>query len=417
MSTFRYIYRVIVEAIQGFMKDECFYKSSALTFYTLLSIVPILALAFGIAKGFGLEEYLEKEVTARLLEQPEISHQIIIFAYSLLAHTHGGWIAIIGLISLLWTSIQLFSNVEHSLNVIWQVKTHRSYLRQFSDYLAMLIMGPIFFIASSAFSVMAIAEFNKVSEEISAFKALSPIIFSLSGFFPFIMNWILFTCIYFFLPNTKVKLRYALTAGILAGTAYQIVEWIYIHFQIGVANYGAIYGSFAALPLFMVWVNTSWTIVLAGAEIAYHMEITPSIGSPYSYQYVTKKQIGLWLAGYCADQFLKGNPPVSLNKIEKETGAALSTIKNVAQELYEAGILDENQQHCILIARNPEDIKIKNIFDALDKNEEKYAIMMSPQFLHFDQTIKDMENYAANSPHNKSLKEVLLLEKQSRTSQ
>jgi membrane protein len=386
----RYLYRVIIGTIRGFIHDECFYKASALTFYTLLSIVPIFAIAFGVAKGFGLEKYIEQELSARLLDQPQITHQIIIFANAVIANAHGGVIAIFGLIGLVWTMIQLFTNIELSLNFIWKVKS-RTFMRQIRDYISMILFGTLLFVASSALSLIPIGKFN-------AFFNHALIIIS-----PFIVNWFLFSCIYYFIPNTKVKLRYALTGGIAAGTFYQLIQWIYINFQIGVASYGAIYGSFAALPLFLVWVNTSWTIVLAGAELAYHLEITPKIPRNYSFQYASKKQIGLWLTSHCAEEFMNGNPPIMVSQIEHESGLPQSVIKSVAQILCAEGILDEDQQQRFIIAKNPDDIKIKEVLEAFDKNEEKFAIAFSPQFVNlFENIEEDVDLY------DKSIKEISL---------
>ena len=394
MATIRYLLKVFIYATRGIIQDECFYKASALTFYTLLSIVPILAIALGIAKGVGLEHYLEQEINARFLEQPEISHQMIIFAYAILSNTHGGIIALLGVISLLWTSLQLLSNVELSLNYIWRVKS-RAFLTQISYYSLILFLVSVIVITSSALSVY----FIKYSYQISY----------LFKIFPFIMNWILFASIYHFLPNTLVKWKYAIPAGIIAGTAYQIVQWIYIHFQIGVASYGAIYGSFAALPLFLVWVNTSWTIVLAGAEIAFNLEVTPKVTGPHQFQYATQKQIGLWLTAYCTQEFLKGNPPTPLSKIESMTGLPQTVVKKVSQILGAQGILDEDQHSCLLLAKSPEEIKLKEIIAAFDKYDEKYPVTQSSQILQFDQAIEDLEKQIIASPFNKPIKDLLLM--------
>lgn len=240
---------IILKVIKNFIKDECFYKAACLSFYSLLSIVPILAVAFGIATELGFEKYLIIEVQSRLLEQPQLADQIISFAYSMLQRTHGGLIAIIGVISFLWTSIQLFNAMEHTFNAIWGIKEDRSYGKQAIDYLIMLFFGPLFLVGASTLSFLAAG------------------IFSLRLISLFII-WTLFFLIYKFVPNTKVNGLHALLAAVITGSIYQMLEWTYIHFQIGVANYGAIYGSFAALPLFLVWMNTSWCIVLAGVEFS-----------------------------------------------------------------------------------------------------------------------------------------------------
>lgn len=268
----RQIYNIISGAVRGFIADECSYKSSSLTLYTLLALVPILAVALGIAKGMGLEQYLESELKVRLLDQPELAHQIISFAYSLLDQVHGGWLALIGLIGFLWTSLQLFGNIEYAFNVIFKVKSHKSYIRQYSEYLLLLILGILFFIISSSLAIMTVIHLNVASKQYEAIGFLSPYLKMIFRSFPFVINGILFTFIYKYFINSKITWKNTLFAGIVAGSAYQILEWIYFSFQIGVASYSSVYGSFAALPLFLVWVNWSWSIVLAGAELIYQLE-------------------------------------------------------------------------------------------------------------------------------------------------
>jgi membrane protein len=403
----RYIFRVCWAALQGFMKDDCFNKASGLTFYTLLSIVPILAVAFGIANSIGFEKYLEREVTARLLDQPELAHRITSFAYSVLERTHGGAIALAGVIGLLWTSMGLLGNIEYSLNVIWNVAKPRSYARQFRDYLYVLILCSIFFVISSSFSVLTIAEIDRVSQQSHLIKSISPFLFFAIGFTPFLINWILFSFIYIYMPNTKVQWKSAIIAGLIAGVVYQIVQWVYIHFQIGVANYGAIYGSFAALPLFLVWMNTSWIVTLGGAELARHLELIPRISRKDRYEWIDEHTLGLWIAAYCAKEFMKGQPPIPIQKLANESGASISTIHHIAYQLHHEGILAVNDQNCFLMAKEPADIKIKDVLDALEKEFiATFPVKASPQFHEYNQSIKELELSLASSPSNKSLKDL-----------
>lgn len=267
-----HVFSTVSETVKGFISDECGYKSSSLTFYTLLSIVPILSMALGIAKGIGLEQYLEAELKVRLLDQPEMAHQIISFAYSMLDQVHGGWLALLGLIGFLWTSLQLFGNIEYAFNAIFKTQSSKSYFRQYMEYFFMLILGSLFFIISSSLAVMTMVQLNLVSQEYAWVDFLSPYLKQLLKSFPFVVNGLLFTLIYKYFINVKISWLNTLLGGIVAGSAYQCLEWIYLYFQIGVASYGAVYGSFAALPLFLVWVNWSWSIVLAGAELIHQLE-------------------------------------------------------------------------------------------------------------------------------------------------
>lgn len=394
----------LMASIQGFIKDDCFSKASSLTFYTLLSIVPILAVAFGIAKGFGFENYLQSVIESKI-EQGEIANQLITFSYNALDQAHGGIIASAGLLILFWTSLQLISKIEHALNEIWEIKSQRSYGRQFSDYLAIIILCPIFFVLTSSFSIYAITMVIQISQQYLLIKAVSPYLLIFLKLIPFLLNWILFSFLYIFLPNTTVPWRNAIFGGIIAGTLYQIINWIYIHFQIGVADYSAIYGSFAALPLFLVWVNVSWQVVLLGAEVAYHFDVS-SVGSEGAQHLASKKHIGLAITTYCCVAFLRGKKPVTIQEITHEVGATQRVVSFIAMELFEANILAKDLHGGFLPAKNPSDISIKTIFDALEEKSLKYPILSLPHVEAYENTLMQFENAFSHSESNLSLKDL-----------
>lgn len=254
-----------------FWKEGIYLRASALTFYSLLSIVPVFAMAFGIAKGFGFEKILEKQIKTQLfgVVSPEVINKIITFSNNLLMSTKGGMIAGIGLIGLFWTIIRVIGNIELAFNEIWGIKKQRSFGRKFSDYLSAMLICPVLLILSSSATVFIKTQLVHMMTRFSLIGYLSPIIFFSLKFLPLFVLWALFTFLYIFLPNTKVQFSAGLFAGIIAGTIYQIAQWAYLTFQIGVARYNAIYGSLAALPLFLFWLQISWIIVLIGAEFSY----------------------------------------------------------------------------------------------------------------------------------------------------
>ncbi len=264
--------RVIIIAFEEFKKNRCVHRASALTFYVLLSIVPIVALIFGISKGFGFEEMLKKELTDKLSSTPEIIDQVWTFSQRLLENTKGGLIAGVGLIILFYTVMRTLGNVESAFNDIWKVKKPRTWVRRFTDYLSVMLIAPIFLIASSSTTVFISTQLKTLSEKQEFLQAFTPFLYDLLKFTPYLLIISLFTLMYIIIPNTRVNRKGAIVAGVLAGTAYQITQFFYIRFQINVSSYNAIYGSFAALPLFLFWMRISWLIVLFGAEIAYAVE-------------------------------------------------------------------------------------------------------------------------------------------------
>lgn len=405
--------RLIISAGRGFNLDECYLKASALTFYSILSIVPVLAVAFGIAKGFGFEQHLESTIRERFQDQPEVATSVIQFAYSMLQHAQGGVIAGIGIIVLLYTVIRLMANIETSLNDIWKVRTARPWARRFSDYLATIIFCPIFFAASSSVSIFMMTQIIRATREIGYYDTLSPLIALAFHLFPFILAWSLFSFIYILMPNTRVKLRYGVIGGVLAGTAYQLLQYVYIKFQIGVSSYGAIYGSFAALPLFLMWIQLSWLIVLAGAEIAYHAEnenyeFFKRAVSSQQMAAVSKRLLGVLFACRCVQAFLKGEAPVSLTQLAQESGVSQLQTRDILETLTGAGILAElkkqGSEECFQPGKDVGAITVMCVCDAMD-SAKGHTLMAysSPDIATIDTSIKAIEEETKRSPANLTL--------------
>lgn len=240
-------------------------QASALTYSTLLAIVPMLAVVFAIARGFGYNRYIEMWFREMLSSQPQVADVIVGFVNSYLVHTKSGIFLGVGLIFMLYTVLMLVNNIEATFNQIWQVNNSRPILRSFANYLAMFFLFPIIIVISTGLSVFM----ETVAGSMVDLALLRPVIRKLLHFSPYMLMSILFIGLYVYMPNTKVRLSCAIVPGILAGIAMQVLQIVYIHSQIWVTGYNAIYGSFAALPLFMLWIQMSWAICLFGAQLTY----------------------------------------------------------------------------------------------------------------------------------------------------
>lgn len=275
ISLIKGFYQYIFTLVKSFIADNCQTKASALAFYSLLSIVPFLAVLFGIAQEFGFGNALENTITSRLIQQPEIADKLIEFAYTSLKNTQGSIIASIGIITLLWTVLGLLNNVETVFNEIWKIPTGRSYGKKFRDYITVLFVAPFFLVGASSMNIYLTTQLKQDYDNLIV-EAVTPVLLMLLKLFPFLLMWMLMTFIYTFIPNTKAHIKANLVAGLITGTLFQLWQWVYIRFQIGVSSYGAIYGSFAAVPLFMMWLQIGWLIVLAGAELAVKLKTAKS---------------------------------------------------------------------------------------------------------------------------------------------
>jgi membrane protein len=301
-------------------------------------------MAFGVSKGFGLQERLERQILEALPNQREVALRIIDYAHAFLENTQGGIIAGVGVAVLIWVVIRLMGNIEKSLNDIWGIRKGRSLRRKFADYLSLMIIAPLLFVVASSVAVLITSQAALLAGRVPFLATAGPIASGLLKLLPFAAAWALFTLLYVFMPNTNVKLESGLLGGVLAGTLYQVVQWVYIKFQVGASAYGVVYGSFAALPLFLVWLHTSWLVVLFGAEISF------AVQNEHTYEFEPdcervsdrmKRVVALRLVQICAEDFQAGKDPRNEQEFAAALGIPMRLIREVLSELVEARVLSE----------------------------------------------------------------------------
>ena len=334
------IAKKLLLAIRFFTTKGVLQKASALTYSTLLAIVPITAVVFAIARGFGYSKYIEVWFRDAFESQPQVAEVIIGFVNSYLVHTKSGVFLGIGLIFMLYTVLMLVSNVEDAFNEIWQVKKPRSIFRTFTDYLAMFFLFPIIIVLTSGISIFMAT----IASSMPDFLLLGPTLRFLIDLIPYVLMSGMFMALYIFMPNTHVKPINALFPGILAGFAMQGLQIFYIHSQIFLSSYNAIYGSFAALPLFMLWTQISWTICLFGAELCYtnqnldYYDYDANAGE-ISHRY--KILLCSLLMSRICKRFADGGKPYTLLELREETTIPIRFVTDLVYELIDAELLIE----------------------------------------------------------------------------
>lgn len=256
-------FRLFSFGIIDFIKNKGPQIASSLTYYTLLAIVPILALSIGIADHLGIREYLEKGLSEYFQDQTQVLDLVLTFTDNLLRTAQSEIVSAIGGFILFLSAIQLLFNMELFFSSIWKIEEKRKIKNRFVIYLLLILLVPTFLIFSGIFKVIIMQRLQFIIESWPFFDYLNFLIKLL----PYMLIWFLFTLIYFLLPKTKVKFSFALISALIAGTIYEISQWLYFYFQVGVTNYSAIYSSFAALPLFLIWLQFSWMIFLFGAQL------------------------------------------------------------------------------------------------------------------------------------------------------
>ncbi len=407
--------RIILISIKGFRDHRIQLRASALTYYSLLSIVPVAALVFGIAKGFGFDQKLERELRNQMSEREEMAEvldYILEFANSMLVNINGGIIAGIGLLFLFWSVMKLLGNIENSFNVIWQIRKSRPFFRKLADYLSMMLIAPILFFLSSTIAVYLS---NIAGSESVLDNNLGPLLIFIVKLIPYLLIFLLFTLLYVIMPNTKVQFKYGLNAGLIAGIIFQITQFFYIYFQVGVGRYGAIYGSFVALPLFLIWLQISWLIVLLGAEMSFayqnlekhEFEAEALHISPYNRRLLT-----YLLMHSIVKKFEKGEVPNTSSQLSQGLGIPVRLIRDIVFDLLEARLLieaatDSPRETAYVPALDINKISVSLLIEKLDlRGGERLIAEETKQLQTFANVQQSLFEAIQKSPANKLLKDL-----------
>lgn len=326
--------RVVVLATKKYMSDNCKDKASALTYYTILSIVPLMAMAFGIAKAFGFDASLSNSVYEMLRGHEEVAEYVMAFADSYLSNIKGGLIAGIGFAMLIWTVMSLLGNTERTFNQIWETKKSRSIVRKFSDYTSIVIIAVIAIAAYSSFTLNMSSAIKD-----SEFQHIWQLLLSIS---PCLLICIGLALVYFILPTAKVKFSAALLGGVIAGFAMIVSQFAYLYFQIGMSKNNAVYGSFAAIPLFLIWLQLSWHIVILGCEISYAFQNANKYDADTSkYSLSLRRKILIYILSTLVKRFDNNEKPASISDISQQLQLPMQLVSNMMLKLVEAGLVNE----------------------------------------------------------------------------
>jgi membrane protein len=343
--------RIIVVATRGFLNDKIQLRASALTLYTLLSIIPVVAILLAIGKGFGLDQNLEAMITRskEFLQYSDILNPLLDKAKSTVEATEGGYIAGVGVVILFWAVISLLGQIETSFNHVWQISIARPWYRKFTDYLTIILIAPIFLVISSSVTVYVNSDkmiaFMEQAPIIAIFK---PVISLLMKFVPYLLVWIVLTLLFMVMPHTKVKFFPALVSGIIAGTALKLLQWLYFDLQFGISKLNLIYGTLAAFPLFIIFIQASWLVILLGAELSFANQNA----SRYEFEsealnisHFQKRALSLMIMHMIIRNFSVGEKPISAETISKTLKIPVRLVRDILQDLSNSHLISEIHEH------------------------------------------------------------------------
>ncbi len=338
-------------------------RAAALTYTTVLSLVPFLAIAFAVLKGLGAQNALEPVLQRFAGDSEETISRIIAYVNN----TNVKSLGVIGLVMLIVTVISLMDSIDEAFNTVWGVRETRTLQRRFSDYMSVVIVGPILLLAAT--SMTSFLQSQWLLQWLIENTYLGDAILLSFRLLPYLSVWIAMVFLYVFIPNTRIKFGSAVIGGVIAGTAWELAQWGYFHFQVGVANYNAIYGTLSALPVFLVWIYTSWLIVLFGLEIvcAHQHRGQGFTAGDFFINTTVREELAVAVMVQVSLHFQKGGTPPSDLLIADGLNVPLQSVESVTTELAQLGYLTltAGSEAGWLPARDPSEVHVSELIGAL----------------------------------------------------
>lgn len=416
--------RVAYLAVSGFVEDNCLFRASGLTYITVLSLVPMLAFAFSVIKGLGAYDGLMVKVSAWLdgwlqaesAVTGESGHTIRASIDRVLEFVHTTDVTKLGaagFVFLMLAVLQLLGTIEGSFNHIWGVQRHRTLLRKLTDYLAMVILAPIFLATAVSLLPLIRADAAAVEEFLRVSLHLGGLLDLLVGLTSVFVMWVFFTFLYLTLPNAHTRFGSALLGGLVAGLLWHGAQIVHVEFQMGIARYNKLYAGFAAIPIFLAWLHVSWVTVLAGAELAFAHQSEPAyrnIARTWPADHAFSEIVALRAMVRISRAFLTAAPRPTAVDIAAELGVPPRPVESALGTLATRGLVaiaDESDGAHYLPGRDPGEITIKNVLDAMKGSYGNPEVPFQAVVdVRLDQLIHSLDEELTRSPSNRTLREL-----------
>jgi membrane protein len=357
----RFVYALARDLAEG----QLTLRAMSLVYTTLLALVPLLAFSFSVLKGFGVHRQIEPllyEFLQPLGEQgAEITDQIIGFV----ENVRGGVLGGVGLALLLFTVISMVQKVEDTFNYIWQVQKSRSLARRFSDYLSVILVGPVLMV--TAMGLLATISSSAVMQSISEVQPFGALLSLITRLAPFSLVVVVFGFVYAFVPNTRVRFGAALVGALLAGAAWTLGGSLFASIIVGSTRYAAIYSSFAIAIVALIWLYLSWLVLLLGAQVAFYVQYPRRLRLGRNELKITIAQVerlALGVMQQVARGFRSGTRP-DFGALAKALDHPARSLESITTRLEEGGLLVLTEEGTFVPARSPDTITLAEVLVAV----------------------------------------------------
>ena len=401
--------RTIVLAIREYRTDHCTRRASGLTFYTLVSVVPVLTVALAVARAFGLDAVVQRHVWASLSSQTELVEKLFQFADALLRSTTNTVVAGVGVAVLIWTVTSALANIEDTFDRIWEVPRPRGFMRRLTDYTTVIVIGAVLWLVSIGIAIALQGQIGSLGARVGI-PDLATVTETLLRIVRFLLIWGLLAVAYIIMPNIRVRRGSAFLGGFGAAVLYHLVEGLYLGFQGRISNYGTIYGGFAALPLFLTWVQATWMAVLFGAELAFADEHCETYGFAPDYTRLSgrvRRLLHLRILHLLVRSFEQGIGALASQEISARVGIPARLLRRLLAELTGAGLVArtmtrDERRAAYQPAQGADQLTIGRIVAALDG----YPAEPGPEAASLPPAMRRLHEATAQAPADTRLADV-----------
>ena len=407
------VLRVFYVVIRDLLDGQLTLRAMSLVYTTLLAMVPLLAVSFSVLKGFGVHNQIEPLLLNFLRplgeRGVEVTSRIIGFVDSVKAGVLGS----VGFALLIYTVISLIQKIEQACNDTWQVNRSRPLSQKFSDYLSVILIGPV--LVFSALGITASVMSTTVVQKMVAIKVFGSLMELATKLVPYLLVIAAFTFVYIFVPNTRVRFRSALTGGLVAGVLWETSGWAFASFVVKSAKYTAIYSGFAILIMFMIWLYLSWLIVLVGASVAYyhqHPESVTSYRRELRLSNRMQEKLALLVMFLVGNNYYDNLPALTLEEFAQSLNVPMEALEPIMEALEGYGLLSQtaNEPPTYLPARPLDTAELKDVLDAVRGANE--IVDLKPQSesaeLAVDQLVDHLDQAMAGALRGSTLKDLAL---------
>jgi membrane protein len=402
--------RIVFRVIQDFIKNLVNLEAMALAFKTLLSLAPLLAVIFSILKGFGVHNRMEPALLELLAPLGEKGKEVTAHLIGFVDKMRAGALGSVGLVTLFMTVLSLMGTIENAFNRIWHVEAPRKLARKFSDYLSVILVGPVLVFA--ALTITATLQSNTFVQKMISLEPFGSLILTLLTFVPYLTLWGAFTFLYVFIPNTRVKLTSALIGGLVAAVLWQSVGWGFTVFIASSGRYYAIYSSFAILFLFLLWLHVGWVIVLLGAQVAYahqHIRFYERDRDFLTNSPAGREKLALHMMFLIGRNFFHGLDPLSVTTLANQLYLREGLVRDFMEIFRQSRlVLPLADQETFVLAHDPERISVKEILDCVRNSGMKHPTVQTGEELAIEELLRKVDDSVAKTLEGKSLQSLIV---------